>query len=216
MQGLLETVLSRKLQQSVRIIGAGRTDAGVHARGQAIVHTHAHTHTHSHTHSHTHTHTHTETHTHFFISHRHTARQSSRCRARLALPRPASPRLLSSHITLASVSRRLRLSGDDVMCCHRVCLLPIIRYTRLLHVLRRFTSTASTAPFPRTGSRPRCTSSITSYLLTCVSTISRRRRQRLSWMRWGRPSRGTPCSWRAASSTHTASTWAPLQTRSSA
>ena len=33
-QGLLETVLSRKLQQPVRLVGAGRTDGGVHARGQ--------------------------------------------------------------------------------------------------------------------------------------------------------------------------------------
>lgn len=35
-QGLLETVISIKLQQPIRLVGAGRTDAGVHARGQAI------------------------------------------------------------------------------------------------------------------------------------------------------------------------------------
>jgi tRNA pseudouridine38-40 synthase len=33
-QGILEDRLSRMLQESVRIAGAGRTDAGVHARGQ--------------------------------------------------------------------------------------------------------------------------------------------------------------------------------------
>jgi hypothetical protein len=35
-QGLLEAVLSFKLRRSLRVIGAGRTDTGVHARGQAI------------------------------------------------------------------------------------------------------------------------------------------------------------------------------------
>jgi len=35
-QGLVETVLSRKLQQSIRIVGASRTDTGVHARGQMV------------------------------------------------------------------------------------------------------------------------------------------------------------------------------------
>jgi tRNA pseudouridine38-40 synthase len=34
-QGLLETVLRLKLKESLRLVGAGRTDAGVHARGQA-------------------------------------------------------------------------------------------------------------------------------------------------------------------------------------
>ncbi|HEU4401116.1 MAG TPA: tRNA pseudouridine(38-40) synthase TruA [Candidatus Polarisedimenticolia bacterium] len=33
-QGVLEAALSRLLQESIRIAGAGRTDAGVHARGQ--------------------------------------------------------------------------------------------------------------------------------------------------------------------------------------
>ena len=33
-QGLLEAVLSFKLRQPVRVIGAGRSDTGVHARGQ--------------------------------------------------------------------------------------------------------------------------------------------------------------------------------------
>jgi tRNA pseudouridine38-40 synthase len=35
-QGELETVFSRRFNQPVRVSGAGRTDAGVHARGQAI------------------------------------------------------------------------------------------------------------------------------------------------------------------------------------
>jgi tRNA pseudouridine38-40 synthase len=35
-QGELETMLSRRFNQPVRVSGAGRTDAGVHARGQAI------------------------------------------------------------------------------------------------------------------------------------------------------------------------------------
>jgi hypothetical protein len=35
-QGLLEAVIAFKLRHSVRVIGAGRTDTGVHARGQAI------------------------------------------------------------------------------------------------------------------------------------------------------------------------------------
>mmetsp|Transcript_39939 Transcript_39939/g.97134 ORF Transcript_39939/g.97134 Transcript_39939/m.97134 type:complete len:343 (-) Transcript_39939:30-1058(-) len=33
-QGLLETVLAKKLQHKVKVVGAGRTDTGVHARGQ--------------------------------------------------------------------------------------------------------------------------------------------------------------------------------------
>mmetsp|Transcript_33364 Transcript_33364/g.36915 ORF Transcript_33364/g.36915 Transcript_33364/m.36915 type:complete len:327 (-) Transcript_33364:27-1007(-) len=35
-QGELEKVLSQRFQRSVRVLGAGRTDTGVHARGQAI------------------------------------------------------------------------------------------------------------------------------------------------------------------------------------
>jgi tRNA pseudouridine38-40 synthase len=35
-QGELEAVLSRRFDRPVRVVGAGRTDAGVHARGQAI------------------------------------------------------------------------------------------------------------------------------------------------------------------------------------
>ncbi|EKX40000.1 hypothetical protein GUITHDRAFT_113994 [Guillardia theta CCMP2712] len=35
-QGLLETVLSRKLQRRTRVVGAGRTDSGVHSRGQVV------------------------------------------------------------------------------------------------------------------------------------------------------------------------------------
>ena len=35
-QGELEQVLSRRFDRHVRVVGAGRTDAGVHARGQAI------------------------------------------------------------------------------------------------------------------------------------------------------------------------------------
>ncbi len=35
-QGCLEAVLGQRLGQSVRLVGAGRTDTGVHARGQAI------------------------------------------------------------------------------------------------------------------------------------------------------------------------------------
>ncbi|GAX27892.1 tRNA pseudouridine38-40 synthase [Fistulifera solaris] len=35
-QGCLEDVLGQRLGQSVRLVGAGRTDTGVHARGQAI------------------------------------------------------------------------------------------------------------------------------------------------------------------------------------
>jgi hypothetical protein len=35
-QGLLEAVLSFKLRSPIRVIGAGRTDTGVHARGQAV------------------------------------------------------------------------------------------------------------------------------------------------------------------------------------
>jgi tRNA pseudouridine38-40 synthase len=35
-QGKLEKVLSQQFQHPVRVVGAGRTDAGVHARGQAI------------------------------------------------------------------------------------------------------------------------------------------------------------------------------------
>lgn len=35
-QGELEGVLNRRFQRHVRVVGAGRTDAGVHARGQAI------------------------------------------------------------------------------------------------------------------------------------------------------------------------------------
>lgn len=35
-QGTIEEVLSRRFNRTIRIVGAGRTDAGVHARGQAI------------------------------------------------------------------------------------------------------------------------------------------------------------------------------------
>lgn len=35
-QGALESTLSQRFNRTVRIVGAGRTDAGVHARGQAI------------------------------------------------------------------------------------------------------------------------------------------------------------------------------------
>lgn len=35
-QGELEEILSRRFNRTIRIVGAGRTDAGVHARGQAI------------------------------------------------------------------------------------------------------------------------------------------------------------------------------------
>eukprot|EP00547_Thalassionema_nitzschioides_P006418 CAMPEP_0194201226 /NCGR_PEP_ID=MMETSP0156-20130528/1546_1 /TAXON_ID=33649 /ORGANISM="Thalassionema nitzschioides, Strain L26-B" /LENGTH=313 /DNA_ID=CAMNT_0038926359 /DNA_START=1 /DNA_END=942 /DNA_ORIENTATION=+ len=35
-QGDIEDVLSQRFQKTVRVVGAGRTDAGVHARGQAI------------------------------------------------------------------------------------------------------------------------------------------------------------------------------------
>jgi tRNA pseudouridine38-40 synthase len=35
-QGVLEEVLSRRFQRVVKVVGAGRTDAGVHARGQAF------------------------------------------------------------------------------------------------------------------------------------------------------------------------------------
>lgn len=35
-QGELETVLSRRFNRLVRVVGAGRTDAGVHSRGQAV------------------------------------------------------------------------------------------------------------------------------------------------------------------------------------
>ena len=35
-QGMLQVTLERVLGQSVSIIGSGRTDAGVHARGQVI------------------------------------------------------------------------------------------------------------------------------------------------------------------------------------
>lgn len=35
-QGELETVLSQRFQRLVKVVGAGRTDGGVHARGQAI------------------------------------------------------------------------------------------------------------------------------------------------------------------------------------
>jgi tRNA pseudouridine38-40 synthase len=35
-QGILESVLSQRLDDDIRVLGAGRTDAGVHARGQAI------------------------------------------------------------------------------------------------------------------------------------------------------------------------------------
>ncbi|HMD14834.1 MAG TPA: tRNA pseudouridine synthase A, partial [Bacteroidota bacterium] len=33
-QGTIESVLNQILQESVNVIGAGRTDSGVHARGQ--------------------------------------------------------------------------------------------------------------------------------------------------------------------------------------
>lgn len=36
MQGELEAVLFRRFNRCVRVVGAGRTDAGVHSRGQAI------------------------------------------------------------------------------------------------------------------------------------------------------------------------------------
>ena len=35
-QGVLEDVLSRRFDQPIRVVGAGRTDAGVHSRGQAV------------------------------------------------------------------------------------------------------------------------------------------------------------------------------------
>ena len=35
-KGVLEETLSRRFNRTIRILGAGRTDAGVHARGQAI------------------------------------------------------------------------------------------------------------------------------------------------------------------------------------
>jgi tRNA pseudouridine38-40 synthase len=35
-QGVLEDALSRALEESVEVAGAGRTDAGVHARGQSV------------------------------------------------------------------------------------------------------------------------------------------------------------------------------------
>lgn len=35
-QGDIEQVLSKRLNEPIRVVGAGRTDAGVHARGQAI------------------------------------------------------------------------------------------------------------------------------------------------------------------------------------
>jgi len=35
-QGELESVLSRRFNRTIRAVGAGRTDAGVHARGQAF------------------------------------------------------------------------------------------------------------------------------------------------------------------------------------
>ena len=35
-QGELESVLSRRFNRTIRTVGAGRTDAGVHARGQAF------------------------------------------------------------------------------------------------------------------------------------------------------------------------------------
>jgi tRNA pseudouridine38-40 synthase len=35
-QGVLESVLSQRLDEDMRVLGAGRTDSGVHARGQAI------------------------------------------------------------------------------------------------------------------------------------------------------------------------------------
>jgi tRNA pseudouridine38-40 synthase len=35
-QGQLEQVLAQRLNRPVRVVGAGRTDAGVHARGQAV------------------------------------------------------------------------------------------------------------------------------------------------------------------------------------
>ena len=41
-QGTIEDTLSRLLQEKVKVVGAGRTDAGVHARGQvANFHTHS-------------------------------------------------------------------------------------------------------------------------------------------------------------------------------
>jgi tRNA pseudouridine38-40 synthase len=35
-QGVLESVLSQRFDEDIQVLGAGRTDAGVHARGQAI------------------------------------------------------------------------------------------------------------------------------------------------------------------------------------
>lgn len=36
LQGVLENTLSRRFQTYVPIVGAGRTDSGVHAMGQAV------------------------------------------------------------------------------------------------------------------------------------------------------------------------------------